>query len=107
MRGLSLTGTHAERMREIEGDAHAKLIAKSLRYLVSALALKKPVVVLLEDLHWADQSTLELLEALFRLVEKERVFFLVAMRPNESKTDAFVHAAREAHCARTPLCQDS
>jgi class 3 adenylate cyclase/tetratricopeptide (TPR) repeat protein len=101
MRGLSLTGTHAERMREIEGDAHAKLIAKSLRDLVSAFSLKRPVVVLLEDLHWADQSSLELLEALFRLVEKERVFFLVAMRPNESKTDSLVHAAREMHGAHS------
>ncbi len=101
MRGLELSGRHAQRVSGIAGDALAKLIFKSLRDLIRLMSQQLPVVVLLEDLHWADQSSLELLEALFKLAETERVMFLAALRPSEQKTEKLVEDVRQAYRTRS------
>jgi predicted ATPase len=35
----------------------------------------------MEDLHWADTSSLQVLESLFRLVEAQRILFINLFRP--------------------------
>jgi class 3 adenylate cyclase/tetratricopeptide (TPR) repeat protein len=103
MRGLKLEGAYAERVRDVPGDALSKLIAKSVRDLIRALSRQKPVILLLEDLHWADQSSLELLEGLFRLVREERVCFIAALRPSEPNTEMLVRKAQESYGERSVL----
>jgi predicted ATPase/class 3 adenylate cyclase len=100
MRGLELRGRHAKRVSGIAGDALAKLVFKSLRDLIRLMSQQHPVVIILEDLHWVDQSSLELLEALFRLAESERVMFLAALRPSEQKTEKLVENVRQAYGPR-------
>jgi len=45
-----------------------------------------PLVVVIEDLHWADSSSLELLELLFNLVESQPILFINIFRPDYEKT---------------------
>lgn len=84
--GIKLTGHYAERVSGIEGEALEKLIIKSVRELMRAGAEIMPMVILMEDLHWADSSSIELLETLFCLVETHPVLFINMLRPRYKKT---------------------
>src|SRR5262249_12333074 len=58
---------------------------QTLEALVSLLlaeAARQPVLSVWEDLHWADPSTLELLELLLRQVPTARMLVVVTCRPH-------------------------
>ncbi|UCB46953.1 MAG: AAA family ATPase [Spirochaetota bacterium] len=84
--GMELKGKYEERVKDIEGEALSKLILKNLKDLLIKISEIKPLVIIFEDLHWNDLSTLELLESLFRLVEKNRVLFINVFRPRYEET---------------------
>jgi class 3 adenylate cyclase len=85
--GMKLTGKHAERVKGIEGEALEKLIFKNVRELVIKGAELRPTVVVMEDLHWSDTSSIELLDALCRLAEKHRIAFVNVFRPGYFESD--------------------
>ncbi len=84
--GMKLSGRHAERIKGIEGEALEKLIFKNIRHFIIKSSELRPLVIVSEDLHWADNSTIELLEFLFRLTETQRVLFINVFRPNHPET---------------------
>jgi class 3 adenylate cyclase len=84
--GIPLWGKYAERVRGLEGEALEKLILKSLRGLLVRAAERTTLVIIMEDLHWADTSSIELLESLFRLSETQRILFLNLFRPGFPET---------------------
>jgi class 3 adenylate cyclase/tetratricopeptide (TPR) repeat protein len=50
--------------------------------LLSRVAREYPVLGVVEDLHWADPSTLELIGHLLERMEQERVLFVLSARPD-------------------------
>ncbi|UCH95044.1 MAG: protein kinase [Candidatus Aminicenantes bacterium] len=86
MMGMKLMGKYAERVKGIEGEAMEKLILKNLRDLMIKCAERRPLVYITEDLHWADISSIELLESLFRLAENHPILFINILRPNYQET---------------------
>ena len=84
--GIKLTGRYAERVKEIEGEALEKLILKNVKDLLIKSSELIPLVIVIEDLHWADLSTIELLESIFRLAEKHRILFINVFRPRYTET---------------------
>lgn len=84
--GMQLTGRYAERVKGIEGEALEKLILKNVKDLVTKSTELTPLVVVIEDLHWADTSSIELLESLFRLAETQRILFINVFRPRHKET---------------------
>ncbi|MCI0695459.1 protein kinase [candidate division KSB1 bacterium] len=84
--GMKLTAKHAERVKGIEGEAMKKLILKNMRELMMKGAELHPLVIIIEDLHWADLSSIELLESLYRLAENHRILFVNVFRPNYRET---------------------
>ena len=54
---------------------------EALTELLLRMARARPVLAVVEDLHWADPSTLELLDFLLRRVDKARVLLLLSTRP--------------------------
>lgn len=66
----------------IEGDALERLVLKSLKELLVKAASTKPVVIILEDLHWSDNTSLDFLVSLFRLTKGNRILFINVFRPN-------------------------
>lgn len=84
--GMKLTGNYAERIKGIEGEALEKLILKSLRELIGKISEQKPLVIIVEDLHWADLTSIGLLESLYRLAEDKRILFINVFRPNYKDT---------------------
>jgi len=84
--GMNLWGRYAERVKGIEGEALEKLILKNVRELLIRATERTPVVIVTEDLHWADTSSIELMESLFRLAETQRVLFINLFRPGFPET---------------------
>ena len=84
--GMKLTGKHAQRMKGIEGESLEKLIFKNMREIIIRGSELRPTVIYIEDFHWVDTSSLELIEALFRLVEEYRILFILVFRPGYADT---------------------
>jgi class 3 adenylate cyclase/tetratricopeptide (TPR) repeat protein len=95
--GIKLTGTHAERIKGIEGDALEKLILKNIRDLISQASVINPLVFVLEDLHWADSTSADLFESLFRLAESKSILFINVMRPNYETSERILRAIRSRY----------
>jgi hypothetical protein len=51
--------------------------------LVGRLAAQRPLLLVIEDLHWADRSTLDLLAFLVRALRSERVLTILTYRSDE------------------------
>src|SRR5581483_9871144 len=99
--GFRPAGAHAERLRGITGESLEKLVVKSVRDLLQRLAATKPLMLVFEDLHWADQSSIGLLEALLRLAHTEPILFVHAFRPDHPESSERILAvSREQHGAR-------
>lgn len=47
------------------------------------VAATSPLILVIEDLHWADQATLGLLKFLIRVLERARILFVVTYRSDE------------------------
>jgi DNA-binding CsgD family transcriptional regulator len=62
--------------------AQSRLFELVLRFL-DRLAHRQPVVLIVEDVHWADRSTLDLLMFLVRMIRHERLFVVVTYRSDE------------------------
>ncbi|MBT3227045.1 MAG: AAA family ATPase [Deltaproteobacteria bacterium] len=80
--GMKLAGKHAERVKEIEGDALNKLILRNLRELLIKSTEISPLILIIDDLHWADTSTLDLMISLFKLARDFRIVFINVFRPH-------------------------
>jgi ABC-type transport system substrate-binding protein/class 3 adenylate cyclase len=76
--GLTLEPDAAQRIRELNRESIQMRTFEVVYELVCKLAAEQPLCLILEDLHWADESTLELLESLLGVTEEEAVglFFL-------------------------------
>ena len=84
--GIQLTGKYAERVKNIEGEALEKLIYKNLRDFVLKSAEVSPLILILEDLHWADTSSIDLITSLCRLVKNNRILIINIFRPYYEET---------------------
>jgi len=84
--GLQPSPAQAERLRGIEGEALERLIFHGMRTLFQRLAEEGPLVVFFEDAHWADRSSVQLLEHLLRLVVECPILFVLAFRPEYADT---------------------
>jgi len=84
--GIKIAGQDAQRIEAVAGESLEKLIMKNLRELIVKAAASRPIVFVIEDLHWADLSSIELLGSLFRLAENNRILFINVFRPNYEET---------------------
>lgn len=88
--------------------------AEALMSYVGSLASRRPTIIVAEDLHWADDLSLALIEGLMALTENSTLGLLVAMRPYRDEAPWRIHevAAREYphryhHLDLAPLGDDS
>ena len=74
--------------RDMEGiklENERLRIASLVHEKISQLCQKKPILLLLEDLHWADESSLFVLNYLARNIAGNRMMILGTCRPKESQ----------------------
>lgn len=64
-------------------DAAAEAAAERIRLIVRWLATERPVLLVLDDVQWADRSTIELVERLLHRPPEGPVLLVVALRPGD------------------------
>ncbi|MDQ5852214.1 MAG: AAA family ATPase, partial [Chloroflexota bacterium] len=79
---LTVRGDFAERVRYLDGDAMRRQIFRSARRFFERLAQERPLVLVFEDLHWADPSSVELLEHLLPLIREVPLLICGISRPD-------------------------
>ncbi|HUO72248.1 MAG TPA: AAA family ATPase [Solirubrobacteraceae bacterium] len=68
----------------VEQDEFARgQLFEAVHRVLAVLAAERPVVLIIEDLHWADRSTRDLLAFLIRNAPHERVLFVASYRTDE------------------------
>lgn len=81
--GLSIDDESSGKIRFLDGAAlHAKY-AIAARELLTALAAEQPLVIVCEDIHWADPSSVELALQVIPEVVKGPVVVALVSRPDE------------------------
>jgi signal transduction histidine kinase len=59
-------------------------IHRAVRMLLALFAADRPLVLVLDDLHWADAASIELIGALLRRPPRAPVLFALAFRPSQA-----------------------
>ncbi len=93
---LQLEGDALERVRLLDPQALQSQYLTALRQLFRALAARRPLALILEDIHWADPSSTDLLIKLLPLASEAPVLFGFVTRPDRDTPGwKLVAAARE------------
>lgn len=79
---LPLAGEVAERLKYLEPPQLRSIIFAKVAGLIERLLSFRPVVIYLDDLHWADPTSLELLQALLPFTENNPLMIISAFRPH-------------------------
>ena len=69
--GVALESSEVQRLHDLSRDSVQRQTFEAVATLFEALAREQPLCLVFEDLHWADESTLLLVEQLFDLVDSE------------------------------------
>ncbi|HEY8582766.1 MAG TPA: AAA family ATPase [Capillimicrobium sp.] len=78
----------------------------ALRGLLTALGRRGPLLVVLDDLHWADPASIDLLASLLRRLPAGPVLLALALRPRQADARlqaALARAERDRACERLAL----
>jgi len=66
---------------QLDPPQRREAVLEAIRHLLLRLALDRPVVLVVEDLHWIDEGTQEVLDALVDALATARILLLVNHRP--------------------------
>ncbi|MGC1960052.1 MAG: AAA family ATPase, partial [Pseudolabrys sp.] len=78
---LSLPSSDRYRMPELSPQKRKEMTLAALLTQLDGLAARQPVFVIVEDVHWADPTSLELLTMTLEQVPRLRVLLLITARP--------------------------
>lgn len=81
---LQLEGEALEQVRLLDAQALQTRYLEALQALLRALAEKDPLILVLDDVHWADPSSVEMLSRLLPLAREVPVLFCFVTRPDYS-----------------------
>ena len=70
---------------ETEVSTDATRTVSAFSDWIRRLARQKPVVMLVEQVQWTDQGSLDLLQYLIRALRRERVFLVISARPEATE----------------------
>ncbi len=80
---LPLTGADEELIKETSGAEFRIRLFDIIERELVGLSARQPVVVLIEDLHWSDQSSIDLLNSILPLTKKARLTCICAIRSRQ------------------------
>src|SRR5262249_9096687 len=78
-----LSATALDRLQRSTLGATRERMLREMARALEILSAEKPLVLVLEDLHWSDYATLDLLAVLARRQESVRLLVLGTYRPEE------------------------
>jgi class 3 adenylate cyclase/predicted ATPase len=83
--GLPLSDALQEKVRYLNAEALQRRTFIAIRTLIEMQAKSAPVVFLIDDIHWMDQASLDLLEYLLPVTDAAPIMWLLLYRAERSK----------------------
>ena len=100
--GLTLAPEEQAPLRHLEPERIKQLTAVALREWLLGEARQQPVILILDDFHWADDLSRDMLQSLVNLVHEAPILLCIVARPQpETPLDLTVPPAKEP--LATPL----
>jgi class 3 adenylate cyclase/tetratricopeptide (TPR) repeat protein len=90
---LCVPAEHEQRVKFLDAQAIKRQVFLTMRQLFERLAQRQPTLVVLEDWHWVDQSSIALCEHLLPLVSSAPLSFWFTTRTEASEAVARVKVA--------------
>ncbi|MEJ5311427.1 MAG: adenylate/guanylate cyclase domain-containing protein [Anaerolineae bacterium] len=78
---LPLSEPEAERVTYLSGEALQRQMLRAITALIERIALGQPLVIVFDDLHWADSASLLLLERCLTLTDRVPLLIAMLYRP--------------------------
>jgi class 3 adenylate cyclase/tetratricopeptide (TPR) repeat protein len=108
--GLPLPHAWTARMEAIPDDMLERVLRQNVTRVLKRESERRPLVLVLDDLHWADLSSIELLQSLLRQSATRPILFVHVFRPGFAQTSETVldlvrseHAERHTEIQLEPL----
>ena len=99
--GIEVTGEDAEHVRYLQPPQVRGRVTQAVCDVIEGLAAIRPLVLVLEDLHWIDPTSLELVEQLMALADRAPLMVLALFRPHRQEPSWRVHEiAQRDHAHR-------
>lgn len=86
---IPLSEEESKLMANLTGQLLQQGVMKAFRSLLYRVASDRPLVLVCEDLHWADRASLSVLQSLLHLPEEAPVTLILVFRPNEGHVHDF------------------
>jgi class 3 adenylate cyclase/tetratricopeptide (TPR) repeat protein len=71
-------------VRSLDGQSRRRRLFEMVAAVFAAKSVSAPLGLILEDLHWADQTSLELLNFVAASLRRKRILFCLSYRPSEN-----------------------
>jgi class 3 adenylate cyclase len=98
--GLPLSGAAFDRVRYLEPPQLRARVQQALVDYLESLCRARSVVLVLDDLHWADPSSLNLLESMLPMVQRARLMLVAMFRPQRQDAAWHFHEIAERDYAQ-------
>jgi tetratricopeptide (TPR) repeat protein len=104
-----LSLAECEALQRIVGSTGPTRMLRELTEALDALTIDRPLMLVLEDLHWSDRATLEWLAYVARRPDPARLLILGTYRPVEATVQAhplravLTELRQHGHCVEVPL----
>jgi class 3 adenylate cyclase/tetratricopeptide (TPR) repeat protein len=99
---LEMKGEYEQRVKLLDAQALGRQVFLSMHLLFAELARRQPILLVMEDWHWVDHSSVALCEHLLPLARSHAVTFWFATRAEPGEPAARIRAAA-ARGAGVPL----
>ncbi|HUH03424.1 MAG TPA: tetratricopeptide repeat protein [Kofleriaceae bacterium] len=93
--GLMLGGTRDEPGDDIDADERRQRVMQAMRRVESRLATDKPLIVIGEDVHWADDESSDLFREMLRTPSTRPILGIVTSRPEARVLDAAAYSGAD------------
>ena len=78
--GIALDGADERRLRDLSRDSVQRQTYEAVAMLLETLAREDQLCLVFEDLHWADESTLALVQELFDVCDQDAIALVLLYR---------------------------
>ena len=95
--GLPVPEDLDDRVRYLDNQGSGAAVFRAVRALVDRLAARGPVILVFEDVHWADPASVELIQHLMPLVRTRPLMILGAARPDQQSPVASLRSLALEH----------
>lgn len=97
---LGLPVPQINRFSQLPAEERQARLFRLIRHYLATAATERPLLIVLEDIHWADQLSLDLIDELAQHIARYPIFIVLTFRP---AIDFTFRALNRANCTNIAL----